>query len=82
MSIRVQLRFRAIMSALTGLVLLLLSVKAEFFHSGFDAWATLVNFFIFVFGAAFLLQSWRLVRQLQEARSNPPVKQFQEARTK
>jgi hypothetical protein len=82
MSIRLQLRFRAIMSALSGIVLLILAADVEFFHSRFDAWATLVNFFIALFGVAFLLQSWRLVKQLREDRSKVLVEQLQEARTK
>ncbi len=79
MSIQLQLRFRAIMSALTGMVLLLESLYAEFFHSRFDAFSTMVNFFITLFGVAFLLQSWRLVKQLQEERLKPLVKELQEA---
>jgi hypothetical protein len=82
MSIRLQLRFRAFMSALTGIVLLLESIYAEFFRSGLDAWATMVNFFIALFGFAFFFQCWRLIQQLQEARSEAPVKQLQEARSK
>jgi hypothetical protein len=82
MSIRLQLRFRAFMSALTGIVLLLESIHAEFFRSGFDAWATLVNFFIFLFGLAFFFQYWRLVGQLRDVRSEPQVKQLQEVRSK
>jgi hypothetical protein len=70
------------MSALTGIVLLLLSIKGAFFRSEFDAWTTLVNFFIFLFGAAFLLQSWRLFRQLREARSKLAVEQIQEVPSK
>jgi uncharacterized membrane protein YcjF (UPF0283 family) len=57
-------------------------VKAEFFGSGFDAWRTMVNLFIALFGVAFLFQSWRLIRQLRQARSELLVKQFQEARSK
>jgi hypothetical protein len=82
MSIRVQLRFRAIMSALTGIVLLLESAHAVFFRSGFDAWSTMVNFFIALFGVAFLFQSWRLMRQLRKARSEVLVEQLQEVRSK
>jgi hypothetical protein len=82
MSIKLQLRFRATMSALSGIVLLTLAADAEFYHSRFDAWATLVNFFIVLFGVAFLLQSWRLVKQLREVRSKVLVEQLQEARTK
>jgi hypothetical protein len=66
MSIHLQLRFRAFMAALSGVVLLLESVYAVFFRAHFDAWSTLVNFFIFLFGAAFLLQSRRLAKQLRE----------------
>jgi len=82
MNIRLQIRFRAIMSALTGIVLLLLAVKAEFFGSRFDAFRTMVNLFIALFGAAFLFQSWRLIRQLHQAHSEPLVEQLQEIRTK
>jgi hypothetical protein len=78
MNIRVQLRFRATMSALTGIALLLLSVKAEFFRSGFDAFRTLVSFFIALFGVAFLLQCWRLIRQLKEVPSKLPAEAVQE----
>jgi hypothetical protein len=81
MSIQLQLRFRAIMSALSGIVLLLEALYAEFFRSRFDAFSTLVNFFITLFGSAFLMQSWRLVKQLQEERSKPLVKDLQEAGT-
>lgn len=81
MSIRTQLRFRAFMSALTGIVLLLEAVYAVFFRSGFNAWSTMVNFFIFLFGLAFLFQCWRLLKQLREARSKVAVEQLQEART-
>jgi hypothetical protein len=70
------------MSALTGMVLLLESVYAVFFRSGFDAWSTLVNFFIFLFGMAFFLQCWRLVRQMREAETPAPVNPLQEVRSK
>jgi uncharacterized membrane protein YcjF (UPF0283 family) len=69
MNIRVKLRFRAVIAALAGLVLLLESVDSEFLRSGFEAWRTMVNLIIALFGAAFLLQSYLLVKQLQEARS-------------
>jgi uncharacterized membrane protein YqaE (UPF0057 family) len=69
MHIRLQLRLRALFAALAGLVLLFESVDAEFLRRGFQAWATMVNIFIFLFGAAFLLQSWLLFKQLQAARS-------------
>ena len=69
MNIRLQLRFRATMAALAGIVLLFESVDLEFLRSGFQAWNTLVNLFIAFFGAAFLFQSWMLVRQLQAERS-------------
>ena len=69
------------MSALTGIVLLLESAHAEF-RSAFDAWSTMVNFFIALFGVAFLFQCWRLISQLREARSELLVKQLQEARSK
>jgi len=80
MNVRVQLRFRAIMSALTGILLLLQSVHAEFFRPGFDAWSTMVNFFIALFGVAFLFQCWRLLRQLRDARAGLPIEQLREAR--
>jgi hypothetical protein len=82
MNIRVQLRFRATMSALTGVVLLIESVYAEFFRSGFDAWSTMVNFFIALFGVAFFFQCWRLVMQLRDARSELLIKRFEEASSK
>jgi hypothetical protein len=82
MSIRLQLRFRAVMSALTGLVLLLEAVHAVFFRSGFDAFATMVNVFIALFGVAFLLQCWRLVRQLRKAQADVLIEEFQEVRSK
>jgi hypothetical protein len=69
MHIRLQLRLRATFAALAGLLLLFESVDAEFLRRGFQAWATMVNLFIFLFGAAFLLQAWLLIRQLQDVRS-------------
>jgi hypothetical protein len=69
MHIRLQLRMRALFAALAGIVLLIESVNAEFLRSGFQAWATMVNLFIAIFGAAFPVQSWLLVKQLQTDRS-------------
>jgi hypothetical protein len=68
MKSRFQLRFRAIGTAIAGFVLLLESVDSEFLRSHFEAWPTLVNLIIAVFGAAFLIQSWVLVKQLQDSR--------------
>jgi hypothetical protein len=76
MHIRLQLRLRALFAALAGMVLLIESVNAEFQRRGFQAWATMVNLFIALFGAAFLFQSWLLVKQVQTVRSKdsqPPI---------
>jgi hypothetical protein len=67
MKSRFHLRFRAIAAALAGVVLLLESVNSEFLRAHIEAWPTLVNLFIALFGAAFLIQSYVLVKQLQAA---------------
>jgi len=69
MNLRLKLRFRAVTAAMAGLVLLLESADSEIVRSGFEAWATMVNLFIALFGAGLLLQSYFLVRQLQAART-------------
>jgi len=69
MHLKVKLRFRATFAALAGALLLLESVDSEFLLRGFQAWATMVNLFIFLFGAAFLFQSWWLIKQIQTDRS-------------
>jgi hypothetical protein len=69
MNIRLQLRFRAIVAALAGLSLMLEAVNSEFLRSPFQAWTTMVNLLIAMFGAILLIQSWMFVRQLQTARS-------------
>jgi hypothetical protein len=68
-NVRLQLRLRATFAGLMGILLLLESVNAEFLRSHFEAWTTMVNLFIAMFGAAFLFQSWFLFQQLQEVRS-------------
>jgi hypothetical protein len=70
---RFQLRLRAIGTAIAGFVLLLESVDSEFVRSHFEAWPTLVNLIIAVFGAAFLVQSWVVVKQLQDFRPKTNV---------
>jgi hypothetical protein len=65
MQSRFQLRFRAVVAALAGVVLLLESVNSEFLRAHIEAWPTLINLFIAFFGAAFLIQSYILVKQLQ-----------------
>ena len=67
MQSRFQLRFRAIVAAIAGAVLLLESVNSEFFRAHIEAWPTLINLFIALFGAAFLIQSYILVKQLPTA---------------
>lgn len=69
MHLKVKLRFRATFAALAGALLLLESVDSEFLLHGFQAWATMVNLIIALFGAAFLFQSWLLVKQIQTAGS-------------
>ena len=69
MNVRLQLRMRATFAALAGILLLIESVNAEFMRSHFEAWNTMVNLFIAMFGAAFLFQSYYLVRQLQTSHS-------------
>jgi hypothetical protein len=69
MSNRLRLRFRAIVAALAGAALLLVSVNSEFLRSHFEAWTTLVNLFIALFGAAFFVQSYLLVKQIPATES-------------
>jgi hypothetical protein len=69
MNIRLHLRFRAIMAALAGLTLLLEAVNLEFLRSPVQGWTTMVNTYIAIFGAVFLIQSWRFFRRLQTAES-------------
>jgi hypothetical protein len=64
MNHRVHLRFKAAAAALFGAVLLLESVSSAFLRSHFEAWAALVNLYIAIFGTAFLIQSWKLVKQI------------------
>jgi hypothetical protein len=71
MKSRFQLRFRAIGTAIAGLVLLLESANSEFLRPHIEAWPTLVNLFIALFGAAFVIQSYVIAKQLQE--SSRPV---------
>jgi hypothetical protein len=70
-NVRLQIRLRATFAGLTGFLLMLESVNAEFMrsHFHFEAWTTMVNLMIALFGAAFLFQSWFLLQQLQEVRS-------------
>ena len=65
MTSRFQLRFRAVGTAIAGVVLLLESADSEFLRSRFEAWATLVNLIIALFGSAFLIQSIVIFKQLQ-----------------
>jgi hypothetical protein len=65
MKLRLQLRFRAIGTAIAGFVLLLESVNSEFLRHHIEAWSTLVNLFIALFGAAFLIQACVIVKRLQ-----------------
>jgi hypothetical protein len=63
MSSRLHLRFKAIADALFGAALLFVSADLQFLRSQFEAWATMVNLYIAIFGAVFLVQSWMLVKQ-------------------
>jgi hypothetical protein len=65
-SIRQNLRFKAVAAAITGISLLIESINSEFLRPRFDSWATLVNTYIAIFGCAFLLQSYFIVQQLHE----------------
>ncbi len=69
MSSRLHFRFKAIADALFGGALLFVSVNLQFLRSQFEAWATMVNFFIAIFGAVFLVQSWKLVKEIPAADS-------------
>jgi hypothetical protein len=69
MHIKLKLRLRATFAALAGVLLLLESVDSEILLRGFQAWSTMVNLFIFLFGAAFLIQSWLIIKRLQAVRS-------------
>jgi hypothetical protein len=69
MHLKLKLRLRATFAALAGALLLCESVDSELLLHGFQAWATMVNLFIAMFGAAFLVQSWLIIRRLQAARS-------------
>ena len=64
MSNRLRLRFRAAAAALAGAALLFVSVNSELLRSHVEAWTTLVNLFIAIFGAVFLVQSWMLVKRI------------------
>jgi hypothetical protein len=63
MSSRLRLRFKAIADALFGTVLLFVSVNLQILRSQFEAWATMVNLYIAIFGAVFLIQSYLIAKQ-------------------
>jgi hypothetical protein len=69
MHLKLKLRLRATFAALAGVLLLCESLDSEMLLRGFQAWATMVNLIIAMFGAAFLVQSWTIIRRLQTARS-------------
>ena len=71
MSVRQNLRFKAAAAAISGVLLLVESVDSELLHPRFDSWATLVNTYIAIFGGAFLLQSYLIVRELHEVDKVP-----------
>lgn len=69
MSSRLRLRFKAIADALFGTVLLFVSVNLQILRSQFEAWATMVNLYIAIFGAVFLIQSYLIAKQNPAAES-------------